>query len=340
MKITDTRFIGGSNKSLALYRMKALVNSVNGELGVSVTSSEVSLQRRGASSILSVVDLTDRLYPFTSHTFSSPVPVGSGHTAPTLTALRTLYSGASWSASNSYFTVANGIQVWTVPVTGTYEITAEGGNNGANARASLVRCRVVLAKGQKLRILVGQCSGSSTSGSGATFVELSGVGCLLVAAGGGGYRTSGISHGSSVLTTLASAAGTNFTASSQQGFSVGCGGGGSYSQSAPTVSGGQSFISGGLGGVSSANSQNPGGFGGGGASGQNSSAYNYNYTVGGAGGWIGGSGSGRSDTEGVQAASTAHSWAIALSTNKFCTLSSSNLRKHGYCSITFISLGS
>ena len=85
---------------------------------------------------------------------------------PTLSELRSLYAPAStgaWENNPSYFDVRNGgIQVWTVPDSGTWRIkaygAAGGSDNAQNATRSpggIVQGDVSLSKGQKLLMAVG-----------------------------------------------------------------------------------------------------------------------------------------------------------------------------------------
>lgn len=105
----------------------------------------------------------------------------------------------------------NGIQIWTVPVTGSYVIEAAGGSgaNGTNGSQSSpiqwrlgglgakIRGTFQLVQGTKLKILVGQEGATSTSnfgdlpggGGGGSFVTLSDNAPLIIAGGGGGGGT-------------------------------------------------------------------------------------------------------------------------------------------------------
>jgi len=64
------------------------------------------------------------LYDFNSHTFTTAGKYG--HIGPTITELLSAYS-PSWTDNTNYLNVTStGIQKWTVPITGTYTITARG----------------------------------------------------------------------------------------------------------------------------------------------------------------------------------------------------------------------
>jgi hypothetical protein len=80
------------------------------------------------------------LYQFS--TFQFRTSVSTGRTGPSLATLRanTGYSSTSWATdtTNNYLNMTtNGIQLWTVPVTGVYTIRAvgaAGGNPGTFSR--------------------------------------------------------------------------------------------------------------------------------------------------------------------------------------------------------------
>ena len=95
-------------------------------------------------------------------------------------------------------TVQNGIQLWKVPYSGKYEITAVGAAGGygkygsvARGRGAYMRRDFILTKGDVLKILLGQEGSKNTvhqssGGGGGTFVATSANTSLIVAGGGGG----------------------------------------------------------------------------------------------------------------------------------------------------------
>jgi hypothetical protein len=129
-----------------------------------------------------------------------------GHTGPSQAQCNSAYAaGSSFLKSVS---VVNGIQKFTVPTTGSYEITAvaPGGAQQENAevhgRGATVTGTVALTQGDTLWVLVGQQSDyykASTDehewigGSGGTFVakgsSLASSVPLVVAGGAGGHRS-------------------------------------------------------------------------------------------------------------------------------------------------------
>ena len=162
----------------------------------------------------SIYDAQD-LFPFSFFTFTSNI-VGAG--GPTLGNLYNTYSNAgnTWITNTEYFTVPNdwrGFQVWTVPRTGPYQITAAGSRSGianswtanvlaANAfgRGAVISSVFNLQRGQRISLVVGQPSAntsttgfSSPGGGGGSFVMLGNIASVgfanvtpLVIAGGGG----------------------------------------------------------------------------------------------------------------------------------------------------------
>ena len=119
----------------------------------------------------------------------------------------TSISGYAGTSLDGKVTLSNGIQIWSVPVTGRYIIEAFGasGANGTDSNQSEWRIgglgakmegTFALAKGAKLKILIGQ-EGQRTAdfgdmpggGGGGTFVTLLDDTPLIIAGGGGGGGT-------------------------------------------------------------------------------------------------------------------------------------------------------
>ena len=116
-------------------------------------------------------------------------------------------SGYAGTSLEEKVTLNNGIQIWTVPVTGTYVIEASGasGGNGTDGTQSYplpwrlggLGAKIIgsfkLSRGTQLKILVGQEGSTSLrftdrpgGGGGGTFVTLSDNTPLIIAGGGGG----------------------------------------------------------------------------------------------------------------------------------------------------------
>jgi large repetitive protein len=266
-----------------------------------------------SSNLLFVEPAQASLFAFTSHTFT---PCSANGTAgPSLANCISAYSSSSFEDNVSYFNVSSGIQIWTVPTSGSYTINAAGakggrGYQGVGGTGASITGTFSLTQGAKLRILVGQSgtdnAGLNGGGGGGSFVQnnddSNATGILVIAGGGGGggYNSNGTNV--NAVTTNASQPGWNGSsntslanpASSGNGGSVfdrSGGGGGGFSGNGASSNvatcnnscgvGGTAFKNGGAGGPGSY----AGGFGGG-ASGD----WNYWTGAGGGGGYSGGSG--------------------------------------------------
>jgi hypothetical protein len=232
------------------------------------------------------IDQADAAYAFTTHTFTACGVTGTA--GPTQAQCTGSYA-TTWDDNLANFSVTSGIQLWTVPATGNYSITAAGakggfGRVGVGGYGSVLTGRFSLTEGSKIRILVGQ-SGTDTAsfnggGGGGTFVmketDNSTSGILIIAGGGGGggYLANG-SNVNAVTSTTSQPGWYGNTGTSQSNPASGgnggsattnggggggglTGNGGSGSSSGGT--GGMAFISGGTGG----SLNYAGGFGGGG----------------------------------------------------------------------------
>jgi hypothetical protein len=215
---------------------------------------------------------SDALYAFTTHTFTS---AGfTGRDGPTLVDCRNAYSSISWTQNNSFFNMSvQGIQLWTVPMTGTYRIEVWGSQGGGGGYTGGFGARMrgdfELTKGTQLKILIGQQGGNSYGGGGGgTFVATSNDLPLIVAGGGNTASpwSSTLSHGVTSTSGLASssggAGGTNGSGgaggNNMPGGAGFFGNGGSSSCSGTQVP--LSFVNGGRGGITC---NSIGGFGGG-----------------------------------------------------------------------------
>jgi hypothetical protein len=242
---------------------------------------------------------TSGLYAFTSpFTFTNAGIYG--RTGPTLSQLRTAYS-PSWTDYTSNFNVSSGIQLWTVPKTGSYRIAAYGSGSRATNQGGYgarITGTCTLTKDEVIYILVGQtCINATSSGShgggGGTFVVRTpyntNASIIVIAGGGGGghsyaHGSYGAYDGNASLTTSGTggqapgtyvAGGTGGNAGTS-GYDNNQGAG--FFTGSTTAS---SFTSGGVGGNYSTDGQ--GGFGGGGRHGITHG--------GGGGGYSGGGGS-------------------------------------------------
>ena len=237
-------------------------------------------------------DLTVRLaYTSLLTCYSSPdfrftfTTLGAqGPTGPTDT------SGYQGTILQGKVSLVKGIQIWQVPMTGSYVIEVWGasgaqgrGANGARpgGKGAYMKGTFNLTRGTSLKILVGQAGSTGNDGQplpggggGGTFITSSSNTALIVAGGGGGGGAkTGNSHDGDP--------GQRTEDGSQSGGSSGTGGailrngsptvsfeggaGGGLigdGESAVLANGGKSFVNGGEGGHSSNGGM--GGFGGGG----------------------------------------------------------------------------
>jgi hypothetical protein len=230
---------------------------------------------------------------FTSHTFTNCGMTLT--TGPSLSKCLTAYADAEVLKPEYNFRVIGGIQLWTVPASGTYRIEALGASGSMGNRGSLggqgaqVSGDFQLTKGEVVRILVGQMGhitgyitsdGVSGGGGGGSFVVRGESGVqddqvLLIAAGGGGGNDA--AYQSSARPGMPG----NGTLDGGDGITMH---GGGYRGPWPSSTYGYSFALGGVGGTYSRNGTSSyGGFGGGAAA---------DDSISGGGGWRGGDKSG------------------------------------------------
>jgi hypothetical protein len=141
------------------------------------------------------------LYTFTTATFTPGNAVG--RTGPDIATARNGLTGtptpSTWSGTYLNMTTT-GIQLWTVPATGSYTITtqgarggASGGGDGQGGYSARVVGTISLVQGQVLAIVCGQYGRRGSSGTyynagggGGSFVYDNSTNTLYAAAGGGG----------------------------------------------------------------------------------------------------------------------------------------------------------
>ncbi|PZO87831.1 MAG: hypothetical protein DI626_03080 [Micavibrio aeruginosavorus] len=241
----------------------------------------------------SIIIDNNALYAFSSHTFTNCAK--TGYQGPTLAECRTAYSTV-WDENSSYFNITQqGYQTWTVPIGGTYRITARGaaGSAGTGGKGAIMRGEFSLNTNDKLIMVVGQTSETTSyQAGGGTFVTKGTshtTSTPLIIAGGGGakYSTAHVNIDATTAqngqTTCGGAGGTNGAGGAGGTYS---GGGGFLTNGTEGNSGygyGLSFRNGAQGGGGSGCSAF-GGFGGGGGG-----------CPGGGGGYSGGGGSASCD---------------------------------------------
>ena len=140
------------------------------------------------------ITLLDSLYAFGSHTFGNCGATGKN--GPTLANCTSTYSSTSWASNTDYFNMTTqGYQIWTVPMTGTYNIYPSGATggystHGVGGNGRSMRADFNLSKGTKLVIIIGQkgINGAHIAGGGGggTFVSIENDPLPLIVAGGGG----------------------------------------------------------------------------------------------------------------------------------------------------------
>ena len=139
----------------------------------------------------------NQLFAFTNHTFT-PGANTIGRDGPTLAEIQTAYSSASWASNTGFFNVLNGVQLFKVPITGSYTIEAAGARGGTEkttyGQGRIVTGTATLIKGDVLAIIVGQ-TGRDRGGGGGTYVwywgadtssSTPGTQNLIICGGGGG----------------------------------------------------------------------------------------------------------------------------------------------------------
>jgi len=239
------------------------------------------------------------LYPFTSHTFSpcgTPTDVRQGPSYSTCVAF---YAGADpnhWTRNTDFFNILDTMyQTWTVPASGSYQITVVGASSRqGNAFGASIVATVSLVQGDRYFCVPGQrgmnsghpCGPYGEGGHGGSFfVRRTGTIPILIAGGAGGRNGSdpNVTNAHASLTRSGQSSVTSSPPSTATGGANGLAGGGSC-VGAQDGRGGTgfanmltTFLLGTLG-------PRHGGFGGGGGSGQ--------YGSGGGGGYSGGQGGG------------------------------------------------
>jgi hypothetical protein len=244
-------------------------------------------------------------YPYTFTNMSA-----TGRTGPTA-----ITYGASTPGINTIYalTLSGGMQLWTVPSTGSYifTIAGAGGGDGTQTpgRGAIITVTLPLTAGHVLKLLVGQvglnaisgCGIRKGGGGGGTFVWNNTTSTILAVAGGGGGGASSIVSAGLANASITTSGNKGDGSTGGAGGSAGAGGtGGSAACTAGAGGGGgvtsngtngvgagnfgTSFSNGGQGGDGNIENDGSGGFGGGGGSGA--------HCGGGGGGYSGGGGGG------------------------------------------------
>jgi len=219
------------------------------------------------------------LYEFDSFTFTNAG--ATGRFGPTQEQLDSAYTD---TILEDKIVSDNGIQLWTVPKSGTYRIEAYGAHGGSinsayNGMGAIMIGDLNIKKDETLKILVGQM-GSSRAGGGGTFIATLSNTPLIVAGGGGASdRNNNNRHAS--LTPNGNNGQTYSGGNNGNGgkggivqvqtgnYNIYAGGGGGFYSNGESIKSGYSFINGGLGGNGGTGSWDENGGFGGGAGGEN-----------------------------------------------------------------------
>ena len=264
---------------------------------------------------LGIVAVVTGLGAFAQTTYTFTNAGATGRTGPTQGQVNTAYTATTLAGAVTINT--QGIQEWTVPVTGPYSIQAFGAQGGTGTTnggvpgglGASIYGEVNLTAGQVLKIVVGQIgegisygnSNAGGGGGGGSFVAYSNNTPIIVAGGGGGTGANqGVvniqTHGQATTVPGISSWTSSVATGGSGGYGGydGAGGGGFYTDGANSQTvgyGGQSFVNGALGGAYATSGPYPvgsheghGGFGCGGGVG---------HAGGGGGGYNGGNGTGQ-----------------------------------------------
>ena len=259
-----------TNKSLIWTSSNASIATVDSSglvTGISVGNTTITAKTQDGNYI-SICNLTVNL-PFTTVIFTNASATGA--IGPTQTQLNTAYVG---TLLESKVTSNNGIQIWTVPLTGNYRIETYGASGATgsiyNHQGTIMKGDFTLTKGTVLRLLVGQQGLTYYGGGGGTFVTkvdnastykmVDGIGITpLIISGGGGYSqtASPYTQASAIYTHLGGKDGNGGETEAyyQNAYYYGSRGGGGLLTDGQS-GGGKSFLNGGQG-------LGEGGFGGG-----------------------------------------------------------------------------
>ncbi|KAJ7373894.1 Glycine rich protein [Desmophyllum pertusum] len=172
--------------------------------GIAVVKNALSAKR--GYSFSQLVNISDPVFldggGQNEHNYVFTALGARGETGPSDT------SGYVGTSLEGKVSLNNGIQIWTVPVTGSYVIEVSGGSgangtDGVNASwrigglGAKLKGTFQLAQGIQLKILVGQEGDRTTNfidrpggGGGGSFVTLTNNTPLIIAGGGGGGGTS------------------------------------------------------------------------------------------------------------------------------------------------------
>jgi len=270
-----------SNKIVTWNSSNTLVATVNSTGLVSGTTVGNAIITATTQDGSFVANCSISVQPlFISATFTNAGAIG--RLGPTQSNLDNSYVG---TAIEGKVTSLNGTQIFVVPSTGSYKISASGAESGAigttiSGKGANIQGTIALTKGTILNIVVGQMGSSLGGAGGGTFVFVQdSISPLIVAGGGGGIGKltySGIPYQGNGIAASLTTAGSNSRGNASSGginggTGNGTGAGAGWLQDSQNLAGKR-------GGNGQASGAEYGGFGGGGC----------NYYGGGGGGYSGG----------------------------------------------------
>jgi hypothetical protein len=281
-----------------------------------------------------------------SQTYNFTTAGAVGRFGPTQTQINSSYSATNLSGT---VTSSSGVQLWTVPATGTYKIEAAGAQGGIAISGILptggLGARMAgqynLVAGQILKIVVGQQGQASSDaegagGGGGSFVVNNTTPLIVAGGGGGGGRVESNSALKNATTAnignngnyggLAGTVGNGGSNANTNSTAAGGGAGinsngGNSGTGRPNAFGGIAFFNGASGGANE-NATTGGGFGGGGGGGNNCGygGGGGGYSGGGAGGYNGGCGGVGGGAGSYNAGTNQTNTAAAISGNGYVTI--------------------
>jgi hypothetical protein len=245
-ELAATDDVGGSGVTYSVVSanlpsgltLNPTTGAITGTIGAATVAGGVSVTFRVTDNVTGTFaertfSIVGTVTPsFTPHTFIVPAAttntLGSSaanalkiRTGPTFAEMKTAYNTTSWYNDPLLFNEVSGkqgFQLWTIPATGTYRITAKGAMGGlrnggtyANTpgKGAEIRADIAFTVGTKIVIIAGQqsptpygssASTSGTGGGGATWVlkenfTTSTNDVYMVAGGGGGTGSPGNNSG-------------------------------------------------------------------------------------------------------------------------------------------------
>jgi len=238
-----------SKSNTGSIKIKDLIwyNRILNEKEIRKMGSNINKLNNVERSQLSYDSMYSMITPFTFTAASTTGPFGPTYdTAIQFYNLNYTNNYAQWINNTMLYSVNNGIQYWTVPRNGFYNIIAAGAcgsstTNITTGRGAIISSYFELNKGQKIALVIGQYSNNGAGGG--TFIIDVATGAPLLIAGGGGSGTGYISQTQDASYTTTGNPGTSNNGTGQNG----SGGPVGSVPNCKNGSGGGGFISDGVG---------------------------------------------------------------------------------------------